>query len=102
MPRNALESLPKETLIKLIKVYSRNWQTLDSLWFSHVEARCGLDTTVQLDLQNWEIQAVKEAERLKKALELEGNGIDTLLTIPHFPQCGQRSSRLNPRRRLHQ
>ena len=48
MLRNELESLPKETLIKLVKVYSRNWQTLDGLWFSNVEAVCGLDTAVKI------------------------------------------------------
>jgi hypothetical protein len=33
-----LEKLPKETLIDLVKMYSRNWMTLDGLWFS---AGCG-------------------------------------------------------------
>jgi len=84
MPRNELESLPKETLIKLIKVYSRNWQTLDGLWFSNVEAACGLDIAVKLDLQNWEKQAMTEARRLKEALRLKESGIATILTVLSF------------------
>ena len=84
MPRNELESLPKETLIELIKVYSRNWQTLDGLWFGNVEAACGLDTAVKLDLQNWEKHAVTEAKRLKEALGLKENGISAILTILSF------------------
>lgn len=84
MLRNELESLTKETLIKLIKVYSRNWQTLDGLWFSNVEATCGLDTAVKLDLKNWEKQAVTEAGRLKEALGLKDDGIVTMLTILSF------------------
>ena len=84
MPRNELGSLPIETLIKLIKVYSRNWQTLDGLWFSNVEAACGLDTAVKIDLQNWEKQATTEARRLKEALGLKDDGIATILTILSF------------------
>lgn len=84
MLRNKLESLPKEILVKLIKVYSRNWQTLDGLWFGNVEAICGLDTAVKIDLKNWEKQAVTEARRLREALGLKGSGIDTVLTILSF------------------
>lgn len=84
MLRNELESFPKETLIKLIKVYSRNWQTLDGLWFSNVEAACGLDTAVKLDLKNWEKQSATEARRLREALGIEGSGIADILTILSF------------------
>jgi hypothetical protein len=84
MARNELGLLPTETLIKLIKVYSRNWQTLDGLWFSNVEAACGLNTTVKIDLQNWGKQATTEAKRLKEALGLKDSGITTILTILSF------------------
>ncbi len=84
MLRNELESLPRETLIKLMRVYSRNWQTLDGLWFSNVEAACGLDTAVKIDLKNWGKQAVTEARRLKEALGLKDGGIATILTILSF------------------
>ena len=84
MVRNELESLPIKTLIKLIKVYSRNWQMLDGLWFSNVEAACGLDTAVKIDLQNWKKQATTEARRLREALGLKDDGIATILTILSF------------------
>ncbi|MFC1921080.1 DUF6125 family protein [Chloroflexota bacterium] len=84
MMGNELESLSKETLIKLIKVYSRNWQTLDGLWFGNVETACGLDTAVKIDLINWEKQAVIEAGRLKKALEIKADSIAAVLTILSF------------------
>lgn len=31
---DVLQNLPRETLIELIKMYSRNWHTCDGLWFS--------------------------------------------------------------------
>lgn len=84
MQRNELESLSKETLIKLIKVYSRNWQSLDGLWFGNVEATCGLDTAIKIDLENWAKQSVTEAKRIKEALEIKGNGINDILTVLSF------------------
>ena len=84
MAGNVLEAMPRETLIKLIKVYSRNWQTLDGLWFRNVEASCGLEAAVKLDLQNWKEQAVIEASRLKEALGLEEGGISSVLTVLSF------------------
>lgn len=84
MPRNDLGSLPKETLVKLLKVYSRNWQTLDGLWFGNVEASCGLDTAVKIDLENWAKQSVIEAKRLREALGIKGNGISDILDILSF------------------
>jgi hypothetical protein len=44
-----LEGLSKETLIELIKMYSRNWHTCDGLWFSGVEERYGTDTALEID-----------------------------------------------------
>lgn len=81
MQEDRLESLSKETLIKLIKVYSRNWQTLDGQWFGNVEAACGMDTAVEIDLENWKKQAVIEAKRLKEVLGLEKDDIATVLTV---------------------
>lgn len=76
-----LETLPRETLIKLVKMYSRNWQTLDGLWFSNVEAACGLDTAVKIDLQNWGKQAAIEAKRIKAALGIDYGGIPAILAV---------------------
>jgi len=80
----SLEGLPKDTLIKLVKMYSRNWQTLDGLWFGNVEASYGLEAAMRLDLQNWEKQAVIEAVRIKEALEISGGGLSAVLTVLSF------------------
>ncbi len=81
MEQVSLEKLSKDTLIKLLKVYSRNWQTLDGLWFGNVEARYGLQAAVTLDIQNWKKQAAVEAERIKDALGLSGGGLAQVLTV---------------------
>ena len=79
MKKIILEKLPKNTLIELAEMYSRNWQTLDGLWFGNVESECGLDTAIKVDIQNWRKQAVLEAKRIKKILKL-GDGLESVLT----------------------
>ncbi|MBI2859503.1 MAG: hypothetical protein HYX90_10530 [Chloroflexi bacterium] len=81
MERPDIDSLPKETLIRLLKVYSRNWQTLDGLWFGNVEKEFGLEAAVRLDQANWEKQAALEAKRLKEALNLNEGGLGSVLKV---------------------
>jgi hypothetical protein len=69
-----LESLPKETLIKIIKMYSKNWMTVDGLWFQNVEDKYGLDAAMEIDLKMWERQALIEAKRIKETLNFTGEG----------------------------
>ncbi|MDO8491813.1 MAG: DUF6125 family protein [Dehalococcoidia bacterium] len=83
MQRLKLEDLPRETLVELAKMYSRNWQSLDALWFGSVEAEYGLEAAARLDLKNWEKQSVTEAERIKKALKL-GGGLSSVLMVLSF------------------
>ena len=81
MERVNLEKLPKKTLVELARMYSRNWQTLDGLWFSNVETEFGLDAAVRLDLKNWEQQAAIEAKRIKKVMGLNKGGLSSVLTV---------------------
>lgn len=75
-----LENLPREKLVDLIRMYSKNWLTLDGLWFSNVEKKYGLGAAEQLDLRNWETQAVIEARRIKKIMGLENAGLSGILS----------------------
>ena len=84
MKRVELEKLPKKTLIELARMYSRNWQSLDGNWFGFVEAEFGLEAAVRLDLKSWEKQAVLEAKRIKKVLQLDKGGLDSVLTVLSF------------------
>ena len=84
MDLTRLEDLPREALIDVARMYARNWQTLDSLWFASVEAEYGLEAAVKLDLQNWERQSVLEAQRIKKVLGLNGGGLGSILKTVSF------------------
>lgn len=84
MERVNLEELPKETLVELAKMYARNWQTLDGLWFQNVEAEYGLEAAVRLDLKNWERQSLIEAKRITKVFKLNQGGLASVLTVLSF------------------
>jgi len=79
-----LHDLSKGTLVKLVEMYSRNWQTLDGLWFRNVEDRFGLDVAVELDLKSWQRQSQIEARRIKEALNITQGGLLTILKALRF------------------
>jgi hypothetical protein len=79
-----LEKLPKETLIELIRMYSRNWLTLDGLWFSGVEEKFGLDVALELDFRMWRVGSKIEAKRIQEVLQMSGGGLDSVLRTIHF------------------
>jgi len=81
MRRVELEKLSRETLIELARMYSRNWLTLDGAWFGSVEKHFGLAAAEQLDLENWQKQAVIEAKRIKKIMKLNGGSLSDILTV---------------------
>ena len=79
-----LEKLPKSSLIELIKMYSRNWLTVDGLWFSGVEKKFGLDEALDLDVRMWEISSKIEAKRIKEFLDLKEDGLHSILRAINF------------------
>jgi hypothetical protein len=80
-----LEKLPKETLIELIKMYSRNWHTCDGLWFSGVEERYGTDKALEIDVTMWDVSSRIEAKRIKEILAIPDiAGLDEVLRAINF------------------
>ncbi|MDP2720174.1 MAG: DUF6125 family protein [Dehalococcoidia bacterium] len=79
-----LKSLSKEKLIEVIKMFSRNWNTLDGLWFLAVEEEFGFEAAASLDEKVWEIEPVIEAKRIKALLDLSGGGPDSVVRAIDF------------------
>jgi hypothetical protein len=80
----ALEALSKKELLDLIDIFSKNWLTVDGLWFGLVEETYGLDAALDLDLKMWKRNAAIEADRVKRYLGIEGGGIQGFLKALHF------------------
>lgn len=82
--RKQLQELSRETLMEMIQVYSRNWLTVDGLWFSGVEEKYGLEAALELDIRMWQIGSLIEAKRIKSLLCLERGGIKEILRCIDF------------------
>ena len=76
-----MEDLSKESLIKLIHVYSKNWATLDGLWFRNVEEDFGIDVAMRPDVKMWQSYAEAEAKRIKENLKITEGGFEALFKI---------------------
>jgi hypothetical protein len=79
-----LENLPKETLIELIKMYSKNWNTVDGLWFRGVEDRYGTDVATEMDKEMWMVNVQIEAKRIMEILKLEGDPLDVYCKVIEY------------------
>ena len=69
-----LEDLPKDILVKTVKMMSQNAMTLDGLWFRAVEDRWSQDKAVEMDEEVWKRQVAVEGRRIKRLLRLKGEG----------------------------
>jgi len=74
-----IESLSREELIELTKVFAKNWIAHDGSWFLSIEEKYGMDMAIEMDIEAWRKFTVVEAKRLIKFLGLEKNsGIEGL------------------------
>lgn len=85
-----LTKLSKETLIKLVKAYSRLFLALDGFWFLAVEEKHGYKDALDIDIKAWEGYFPYEARLLRKTLEIKEEGIPGIIeTLKHcaFVPC---------------
>ena len=45
-----LEELSREELYKVIDVYAKAWQAMDSCYFLALEEKSGIDTAIEMDI----------------------------------------------------
>jgi hypothetical protein len=69
-----IEELSREDLMRLVRMYARNWLAHDGCWFLAAEERYGLDAAMELDAKSWERFAVSEAKRIMKEFNIPANG----------------------------
>ena len=69
-----LSNLSREELIKLLKVFAKNWLAHDGCWFIAAEDKYGLDVAMELDTKSWERFAVAEARRIMKEFKIPEKG----------------------------
>ena len=88
MSKEDLLQLPKEKLVELIEIYSKNWLALDGVWFQSIEDKLGMDEAMYHDYQAWERFTVIEAKRIKAFLGLAEHpgtaGLETALKFRFY------------------
>ena len=74
-----IDELGREDLLKLVKMYAKNWLAHDGCWFLAAEKRHGLEEAIQIDKDGWIKFTVIEAKRIMKEFSISrGTGIDGL------------------------
>ncbi len=58
------EDLSREDLLKVIRVFAKNWLSHDGSWFLAAEETMGLGAAIDLDTKSWNRFAVAEAKRI--------------------------------------
>jgi hypothetical protein len=69
----------KETLVKVLGVYAKLYQTVDGLWYTSVKERSGNEEAVACDFRVWQKQTPYEMARLCRALKIERDGVSGLM-----------------------
>jgi len=84
------DSLPRETLVKLLKLYSRLFLALDGFWFLALKEKSGYDIALEVDTKAWEGYFPYEAKKVRAALGIEDTsmvGIVDTLKYSAFVPC---------------
>ncbi len=71
---DTIEKLSREELLRVAKMFAKNWLAHDGSWFLAAEEKFGMETAIELDAKSWERFAVAEAKRIKSEIGLPDNG----------------------------
>lgn len=93
MDYQTIEELPKEKLVELIEIFSKNWLALDGVWFQSVEQKYGMEEAVEHDKNAWRRFTEIEARRIKDFLGLPKyaglNGLKQALSFRLYAPLNQ-------------
>lgn len=74
-----ISQLSREDLLKLVRLYAKNWLAHDGCWFLAVEEKLGMEMAIELDTKSWACFAPIEARRIMQAFDVpEGAGLEGL------------------------
>lgn len=80
-----IESLDRDDLLKLIKIYAKDWLAHDGCWFLSIERKRGMPEAMEHDANAWKQFTQIEARRLKEFLGLpEYAGVEGLALALKF------------------
>ena len=71
---SAFDAMDRDTLLRALAAFAKNWLAHDGCWFLAVEEQLGLDTAIELDARAWGRFAEVEARRLMKVFAIPPGG----------------------------
>lgn len=78
-PKFSYDKLSKETLLKLLKMYSQYMFRLDGFWYLAVMEKCGNDVAFDCDVKVWERLQPYETKAVSSLLNIQGNDVVTVM-----------------------
>lgn len=69
-----LDTLTRDELLRLARMYAKNWLAHDGSWFLAAEEAHGLETAIDLDTKAWERFAAAEAKRIMREFNIPSGG----------------------------
>lgn len=79
-----LETLPKESLVKTVKMFALNCYSMDGLWFRGTEQEYGMDVALKHDIEVWRRFAPIEAHRIREYLDFQEKGVAGVVRAMNF------------------
>lgn len=76
--------LSADTLVELIRLYSKNVTTIDGIWFISLEEMFDLETAIDLDIKVWRSYGTIEAKRIMTMLNISSKGMPALIEALNY------------------
>ncbi|MEW6443301.1 MAG: DUF6125 family protein [bacterium] len=70
-----IEDLPREELVKRLRLAAELASAMDGLWFVAAEQAHGFDRALELDVQVWERYGAVSVKRIRKYFPIDGKGL---------------------------
>lgn len=81
IPEMHLEMFSKDTLIELMKLYSRFFRAVDGFWYLAVKEKVDNDKAMDCDMWVLEKLSQYEPKRIAKLMKIEGNDVAALVKV---------------------
>lgn len=81
LPDLKLSDFSPDTLVQLLKLYSKLYMAMDGFWYLAVKERAGDKEALACDIKVWEDMVRYEALMIKRQLKISGNDLASLLKI---------------------
>ncbi len=80
-PDLKLSDFSPDTLVQLLKLYSKLYMAMDGFWYLAVKERAGDQEALACDIKVWEDMVKYETLMIRRQLKIRGNDITSLMKV---------------------